>query len=78
MRRSVLLSLAATLVLHAQDASFLNAETRWTAERWQLPFANESMDLLGLQVQRTWRSGAYAGFGGWGSVRGLARVSWAR
>lgn len=70
MRRSVLLSLTTTLVLHAQDVSFLNAETRWTAERWQLPFANETMDLLGLQVHRTWGSGAYAGFGGWGSVRG--------
>ena len=70
MRTFLFLSLAASLALHAEAPSFVNAEMRWTAERWKLPFANETMDLVGLQVHRTWQSGAYAGFGGWGSVRG--------
>jgi hypothetical protein len=70
MRLFLLLSLAGTLALHAEEPAFVDAETRWTAERWKLPFANETMDLVGLQVHRTWQSGAYAGFGGWGSVRG--------
>jgi hypothetical protein len=49
MRPFLLLSLAASLALHAGEPSFVNAETRWTAERWNLPFAGETMDLLGLQ-----------------------------
>lgn len=46
-------------------------ETRWTAEAWQLPAQGErKMGVLGLQVDRRWQSGAYAGFGGWGSLTG--------
>jgi len=67
MLRPLLLTLAAGAVLCAQAT--WPGETRWNAERWRLP-GNESMDLLGLQVHRTWSSGAYAGFGGWGSLRG--------
>jgi hypothetical protein len=52
MRPFLLLSLAATLALHAGEPSFVNAETCWTAERWNLPFAGETLDLLGLQVHR--------------------------
>ena len=66
----MLLALLTTLALHGEEPFLLNAETRWTAERWQLPSAGETMDLVGLQVHRTWESGAYGGFGGWGSVRG--------
>ena len=46
-------------------------ETRWTAEAWHMPGQGErTMGLLGLQVDRRWDSGAYAGFGGWGSLTG--------
>ena len=68
MFRSCLLSLAAGLVLIGQDP--LMGETRWNAEQWKLPSRGETMDLLGLQIHRTWQAGAYAGFGGWGSLRG--------
>lgn len=68
MLRPCLLCLVAGLALTGQDP--LTGETRWNAERWKLPSRGETMDLLGLQIHRTWRSGAYAGFGGWGSLRG--------
>lgn len=46
-------------------------ETRWTAEVWRLPTQGERhMGVLGLQVDQRWPSGAYAGFGGWGSLTG--------
>ena len=70
MRLYVLLPLAAVMTLHAEGPSLVNAETRWTAERWDLPQAGETMGMVGLQVHRTWDCGGYAGFGGWGSVRG--------
>lgn len=68
MFRPCLLCLAAGLALNGQES--LTGETRWNAERWKLPSKGETMDMLGLQIHRTWRSGAYAGFGGWGSLRG--------
>lgn len=46
-------------------------ETRWTAEAWQMPGQDaRAMGVVGLQVERRWDSGAYAGFGGWGSLTG--------
>lgn len=46
-------------------------ETRWTAEAWQMPGPGaRAMGVVGLQVDRRWDSGAYAGFGGWGSLTG--------
>lgn len=46
-------------------------ETRWTAESWRMSAQGERhMGMLGLQVNRRWNSGAYAGLGGWGSLTG--------
>lgn len=46
-------------------------ETRWTAESWRMPAQGERpMGMLGLQVNRRWESGAYAGLGGWGALTG--------
>lgn len=46
-------------------------ETRWTAESWRMPAQGERhMGMLGLQVNRRWDSGAYAGLGGWGAMTG--------
>lgn len=70
MRLSALIPLVAVMSLQAEDPFLVNAETRWTAERWDLPRAGEGMGMVGLQVHRTWACGGYAGFGGWGSVRG--------
>nr|WP_320133699.1 hypothetical protein [uncultured Holophaga sp.] len=44
-------------------------ESRLSLESWHLPQGG-AMGMVGLQVQRSWDSGAYAGLGGWGAVRG--------
>ncbi|MBI4913930.1 MAG: hypothetical protein HY823_14460 [Acidobacteria bacterium] len=64
------MALAVSLGLAAQGVENLRGDVRFTGERWRMPFAQESMDLLGLQIHRTWRAGGYAGLGGWGAVRG--------
>ncbi len=46
-------------------------EARWTAESWKLPSNEPRMGMAGLQVHRVWASGAYGGFGTWGSLTGL-------
>ena len=64
------LLLLVTLPAFAQ-APLPTFETRWTAESWRMPNPGEqAMGLLGLQVNQIWESGAYAGFGGWGSLSG--------
>ena len=46
-------------------------ETRWTAESWRMPAVGERpMGMIGVQVDRRWKSGAYAGLGTWGSLTG--------
>ena len=64
------LTLLATLPCFSQDRLPV-FETRWTAESWRMPAKDERpMGVLGLQVNRRWDSGAYAGLGGWGSLTG--------
>ncbi|MBL0311181.1 MAG: hypothetical protein IPP78_00420 [Holophagaceae bacterium] len=66
----ILLSMLTALPGAAQDRLPV-FETRWTAESWQMPAAGERhMGMLGLQVNRRWDSGVYAGLGGWGSMTG--------
>ncbi len=66
---------AALLLLSAlpcfADGSLPQFDTRWTAEGWQMPGPGaRAMGMLGLQVNRRWETGGYAGFGGWGSLTG--------
>jgi len=69
-RPQIILMLMAVMPCLAQ-APVPMFETRWTAEVWRLPTQGERhMGVLGLQVDQRWPSGAYVGFGGWGSLTG--------